>query len=275
MISTAAAATGMPSRIEASSARAKAFGSGSGAGGVPAGGAGAAASEAAVGVVTGASSPESPRRVGSGVAAASTAGGTRTHKPVRAPGLESGAFANFATAAGGASLRGRSGRLRVGPRRPGPVPGLLPDLLLDVPGLAEADRGGDDEQQLHRDDQQRDRAEERLVQRGRGEAGLVAGEPLRAGDAGEDGQDDRQRGGEREDPAVPAQDQEGDDDPRELRRRLGPVGPDDASPLSHAPTTIQSPATARSGRAGVAELADAPGLGPGGPQRPLGVRVSP
>jgi hypothetical protein len=85
------------------------------------------------------------------------------------------------------------------------------DLDLDVPRLLEPAHREGDQQELHRDDQQGDEADDALVQRGRAEAGLVAVEPLRARDGGEDPEDDRQRGRDRQHAAVPARDVEGHD----------------------------------------------------------------
>ena len=97
---------------------------------------------------------------------------------------------------------------------------LLGHLELHVPALREADHGEHDERDLHRDDQQRDRAEHVGAQAraaeqrlGGGEAMVVAVKPAgavepEAGDDGDDQQQDGQRGGDRQEPAGPAQDVE-------------------------------------------------------------------
>jgi hypothetical protein len=65
----------------------------------------------------------------------------------------------------------------------------------------------DDEQRLHRDEQQRDQPEQARVEGRIGEVLLVALEPRRARDRGEDQHDDRERGRDGQRAAVPARDE--------------------------------------------------------------------
>src|SRR5919206_96820 len=94
--------------------------------------------------------------------------------------------ATSATRAGPAdgTRRGRSARLRHGARAVRAVVG--PALDLDVPRLPEALHRRDDEERLHRHDQQRHEPERARIDRRVGEARLVALEPLGPGDRGED-----------------------------------------------------------------------------------------
>src|SRR3954471_1812282 len=94
-------------------------------------------------------------------------------------------------------------------------------LLLDVPLLVEADHRDRDQEQLDRYDEDGEQAEEVLGQGGAREPALVACEPGRGGNRREDGEDDRESRGHRQDAPVPPRDEkrEHDVEPRPDERR--------------------------------------------------------
>ena len=125
-------------------------------------------------------------------------------------------------------------------------------LLLDVPLLVEGQEGDDDQEQLHRHQDNGEKTEEVLGESGRVEPVLRAGEPRRPGDRREDREDDRERGGHGQEAPVPAEDEDREEDvqarvderhrrdARALKALPAPEGDDDQQPAETMSTSATS-----------------------------------